>query len=102
MKKSSQTATQDSMSKSLFEFDRMEWEALSGEEQEYWLDWAESCGADRQVQLIDRNPHYPDMVCLPVVSLGLSDEELDKIFEICEEPPKMSDHVKEYLENNRL
>lgn len=93
-------AMQDSMNKSLFEFDRIEWEVLSGEEQEYWLDWAESCGADRMINLIERNPQHPDMVCLPVVSLGLSDEEIDKIFEICEDPPPVSEHLRSYLKNS--
>jgi hypothetical protein len=90
------------MNKPAFSFDRIEWELLSQEQQEYWLDWAESCGADRRVTLAERNPCYPNLVCVPAVRLPLTNEEICKILEICEDPPAISSHVTEYLKNSPL
>lgn len=61
------------MNKPIFTCDREWWESLSEEDKSYWLDWAESCGADRNPQLCGRNPHYPNMVATPAVSLGTFD-----------------------------
>lgn len=68
------------MSEAKFYFDKEWWNTLSKEEQEECLDWAESCGANREVSLTDRNPDYPDLVCHPHVSLELSDEDMIEIF----------------------
>lgn len=92
--------TQKSMNNPTFSFDKIEWEKLSEEEQIHWLDWAESCGADRQVDLAERNPHYPDMICAPAVRLPLTDEDILKILEICEDPPPISEHLQSYLKNS--
>jgi hypothetical protein len=62
--------------KNTFSFDRIEWEKLSTEEQEKWFDWAEDCGAKREVQLAERNSYYPAMICVPAVSLGISAKEI--------------------------
>ena len=88
------------MSKRTFSFDRIEWELLSQEQQDHWLDWSESCGADRKVNLAERNPRYPDMSCVPAVRLPLTEEDILKIFEICEDPPPVSEHLQSYLKNS--
>jgi hypothetical protein len=64
------------MSKPVFNCDREWWNSLSEKEQEECLDWAESCGAKREVFLTDKNTDYPDLVCHPHVSLEITDDEL--------------------------
>jgi hypothetical protein len=91
---------QKSMNNLTFSFDKLEWERLSEEEQEQWFDWAESCGADRQVELAERNSQYPDMICVPSVRLPLTDEEILKILEICEDPAPISEYLQAYLTNS--
>lgn len=68
------------MNNRTFYFDKEVWNSLSEKEQEECLDWAESCGAKREVFLTDRNPDYPDLACHPHVSLELTDDELLDIF----------------------
>jgi hypothetical protein len=70
------------MSKPKFNCDREWWNSLTDEEKEKWLDWAESCGSDREVNLVDRNPMYPDLQCMHSVGLGIpSEKEIYEIFE---------------------
>jgi len=79
------------MSKPMFNCDGEWWSSLTKEEQEHWLNWAESCGADREANLVGRNEHYPDLICIPSVSLGATDisyEELDKMIELFDETPE--------------
>jgi len=73
------------MSRPEFNCDKEWWSSLTEKEQENWLDWAESCGAEREVNFLDRNELYPNLICVPSVSLGtvnLSDEELEKLLDI--------------------
>lgn len=93
---------QDPMSKPEFNCDREWWSSLTEAEQDHWLDWAESCGADREVNLVGRNEHYPDLICMPSVSLGivnLSDEELDTLLNICDNPPEPTEYIREHIRN---
>lgn len=57
-------------------FDKPLWNELSEEERLEWTEWAASCGADEEMQLVDRNPYYPDMVLMPTVSSDTPDEDL--------------------------
>lgn len=59
-----------------FNCDREWWSTLTEEEQDRWLDFAESCGAPREPFLVDRNPDYPDLVCMPCVTVDIDDDEL--------------------------
>ena len=61
---------QESTNKHIFTCDREWWESLNEKEKNYWLDWAESCGAGREPHLCDRNPDYPNLIATPAVSLG--------------------------------
>ena len=58
------------MNKPVFNCDREWWNSLAEDEKENWLNWAKSCGADREPFLVGRNPNYPDLICSPSVSYG--------------------------------
>lgn len=53
-----------------FNCDQEWWSELNDFEKKYWLDFAESCGAPRKPFFVGRNPNYPNMICMPSVSLG--------------------------------
>lgn len=53
-----------------FNCDREWWNDLTTEQKEFWLNWAQSNGAPREAFLVDRNPNYPDLVCIPSISIG--------------------------------
>lgn len=69
------------MSKPEFNCDREWWNSLTDEEKEKWLDWSVSGGSERKVNLVDRNPDYPNLMCIPSISLGtLTAEEILDLF----------------------
>ena len=98
------------MSKPEFVCDERIWNELSAEEQEYFLNWAEECGAERKVFFPRINPDYPDLMCIPHVSLGsvltddellefleLSEEENETIEKIVNDKPEPTDYMRRYI-----
>lgn len=71
----------DAIKKLDFYCDKIWWSELSEKDRVYWADWAASCGANKEPILMDRNPDYPNMICMPHVSLGVADDYIMTLFE---------------------